>query len=254
MTERPVLEIDDLWVSYDRNTILEGVNLSLYLHDFLGIIGPNGGGKTTLLKTITGLLSPVRGKVRIMGRVPSQSHDFIGYVPQYSFYEHGFPISVSDVVMMGRLGVKRILHGYNKDDQIAVRKALSSVGMLDYRNYQIGRLSGGQQQRVFIARALVSEPQLLMLDEPMSSVDTAMQEEFYELLARLKENMAIIIVSHDISAISIYVNKIACLNRRLYYHGTKEISTEDLEATYQCPIQMIAHGVPHRVLKEHKGK
>jgi zinc transport system ATP-binding protein len=251
MVQPTVLEIEDLWVKYDSTTVLEAVNLSLYDRDFLGIIGPNGGGKTTLLRAILGLINPSRGKVWITGRTPSHGREFIGYVPQYSLFDRDFPASVRDVVLMGRLGAKKLFRSYRTADIDAAQEALKSVDMLELQDRQIGKLSGGQQQRVFVARALVSEPKLLLLDEPMSSVDTTMQEEFYELLARLKEKMAIILVSHDISAVSVYVDKIACLNRRFFYHGTKEISTADLEATYQCPIQMIAHGIPHRVLKEH---
>jgi len=135
---------------------------------------------------------------------------------------------------------------------MAAEKALARVGMEDYRNKQIGRLSGGQQQRAFVARALVAEPKLLLLDEPTASIDPAMQAEFYELLGELKKSLTIVMVSHDIGAVSVYVDKIACLNRQLYYHGSKEITSEILEATYKCPVQLIAHGtVPHRVLKEH---
>ncbi len=123
--------------------------------------------------------------------------------------------------------------------------------MLKFRNTRIGTLSGGQQQRVFIARALVTEPRLLLLDEPMASVDSPMQTELYELFEKLRAHMAIVMVSHDITAISIYVDTVACLNHKLYYHGTKELLAEDLEAAYQCPVELIAHGVPHRVLKEH---
>ena len=251
MSQQAVLEIENLWVEYDSVPVLEEINLSLYHHDLLGIIGPNGGGKTTLLRSVLGLVKPSRGKVWVVGRPPSQGREFIGYVPQYSLFDRDFPVNVRDVVLMGRLGAKRLFRNYRAADNDAAQRALESVDMLEFQDRQIGKLSGGQQQRVFVARALVGEPKLLLLDEPMSNVDTTMQEEFYELLAKLKEDMAIIIVTHDISAVSIYVDKIACLNRRLFYHGTKEISAADLEATYQCPIQMIAHGVPHRVLKEH---
>jgi zinc transport system ATP-binding protein len=173
-------------------------------------------------------------------------------VPQYNLFDRNFPISVWDVVLMGRYAKAGLLKRYSTTDRRLAQAALNTVGMLDYRNQQIGKLSGGEQQRVFIARALVSEPRLLLLDEPTASVDPAMQTEFYELLERLKQQMAIVLVSHDISAISIYVDKIACLNRQLFYHGSKEIDAEVLEATYKCPVQMIAHGtVPHRVLREH---
>jgi zinc transport system ATP-binding protein len=150
------------------------------------------------------------------------------------------------------MNVRGILRSHGAEDRRLAREALRQVGMSGYESRQIGKLSGGEQQRVFIARALVSQPKLLLLDEPTAGVDSSAQTEFYELLEGLKKNMAIMMVSHDISAISVYVDKIACLNRKLHYHGSREISAEVLEATYQCPVQMIAHGaIPHRVLKEH---
>jgi len=153
---------------------------------------------------------------------------------------------------MGCNGTTGLLRHYSKVDKEQAQEALTVVGMLSYQNQQLGKLSGGEQQRVFIARALVSRPKLLLLDEPTASVDPAVQTDFYELLERLKQDMTIIMVSHDISAISVYVDKIACLNRELFYHGSKELEAEVLEATYKCPVQMIAHGtIPHRVLKEH---
>jgi zinc transport system ATP-binding protein len=153
---------------------------------------------------------------------------------------------------MGCYGKAGLLHRYSRKDKAAVEKALMRVGMQDYQDKQIGRLSGGQQQRVFVARALVTAPELLLLDEPTASIDPTMQTEFYELLAELKQDLTIVMVSHDIGAVSVYVDKIACLNHRLYYHGSKEITPEVLEATYKCPVQLITHGtVPHRVLKEH---
>jgi zinc transport system ATP-binding protein len=155
-------------------------------------------------------------------------------------------------VLMGCNGTRGLVRRYSRQDRERALEALETVGMLPYQNHQIGRLSGGEQQRVFIARALVSQPKLLLLDEPTASVDPAMQTGFYELLEKLKKEITIIMVSHDISAVSIYVDKIACLNRELFYHGSKEIEPEVLEATYKCPVQMIAHGtIPHRVLKEH---
>ena len=251
MCDQAILEIQNLWVKYGSVTVLEDINLSVCKHDFLGIIGPNGGGKTTLLRSILGLVKPEQGKIKFVGKEPCLQHSPIGYVPQHSLFDQEFPISVLDVVLMGKLASSKMLRNYRNEDINAARSALKSVGMTKYQNRQIGQLSGGQQQRAFVARALVGSPLLLLLDEPMSSVDTTLQEEFYELLAKLKERMAIVIVSHDISAISIYVDKIACLNRRLFYHGDKELTASDLEAAYECPVQMLAHGVPHRVLKKH---
>jgi zinc transport system ATP-binding protein len=247
-----VVRLRDIRVKYDNVTALEGVSLTVAEHDFLGIIGPNGGGKSTLLKVILGLMKPDYGSVSVLGRPPEQSRDKIGYVSQHYSFDRDFPVNVWDVVMMGRYGRAGLLQRYSSDDGAAVTEALSRVAMLAYRDKQIGKLSGGQQQRVFIARALVAEPKLLLLDEPMASVDPAMQTEFYELLRDLKESLSIVMVSHDIGAVSVYVDSIACLNCQLFYHGSKEISPEVLEATYKCPVQLIAHGpVPHRVLKEH---
>ena len=252
MTAPDVVRLEDVWVRYNGTPALEGINLQVEEHDFLGIIGPNGGGKSTLLKVILGLIKPERGMVTVLGNTPDKSRSRIGYVPQYSNYDHNFPVSVIEVVTMGRYGKVGLLKPYGRIDKQAAEKALRRVSMLDHAATQIGQLSGGQQQRAFIARALVSEPQLLLLDEPTASVDSAMQTDFYELLEHLKEEMAIIMVSHDIGAVSVFVDKIACLNVQLYYHGSKEITPEILEATYKCPVQLIAHGdVPHRVLREH---
>jgi len=248
---KEIVKLEDVWVHYDGVPALEGVNLSINQDDFLGIIGPNGGGKTTLLKTILGLAKPSRGKIRVMGSTPERGRKFVGYVPQYSLFDRDFPISVWDVVLMGRLGQAGLLKRYSNEDRRAAIQSLQRVEMLYFKDRQIGKLSGGEQQRVFIARTLVTEPKLLLLDEPMASIDMPMQMGFYELLGELKQEMAIVLVSHDISAVSIHVDKIACLNRRLFYHDSKEIAAEDLEATYQCPVEMIAHGVPHRILREH---
>jgi len=252
MSDKEVVSLEDVWVQYNGVPILEGINLAIEQDDFLGIIGPNGGGKTTLLKIILGLISPSRGKVSVLGKPPEKSRSKIGYVPQHNLFDRDFPISVGDVVLMGRYGKSGLFRRYSSEDRRATQDALQTVGMLDYKDRQMGKLSGGELQRIFIARALVAEPKLLLLDEPTASVDPAMQTEFYELLEKLKKQMAIVLVSHDISAVSVYVDKLACLNRQLHYHGSKEITSEILEATYNCPVQMIAHGlVPHRVLKEH---
>jgi len=252
MSENEVVKLEDVWVQYNSVPILEGINLAIEQDDFLGIIGPNGGGKTTLLKIVLGLIHPSRGKVSVLGKPPDKSRSKIGYVPQHNLFDREFPISVWEVVLMGRYGKAGMFRRYGDEDKKMTWDALQTVGMLDYKDRQIGKLSGGELQRLFIARALVGDPKLLLLDEPTASVDPAMQTEFYELLENLKQRMAIVLVSHDISAVSIYVDKIACLNRQLHYHGSKELTPEILEATYKCPVQMIAHGlVPHRVLKEH---
>jgi zinc transport system ATP-binding protein len=246
-----IVRLENLWIYYDSIAVLEAVSLSIERNDFIGIIGPNGGGKTTLLKAILGLLKPHRGRVIVLGNPPERMRRFIGYLPQYSLFDHDFPISVYEVVLMGRSGQRRMFNQYTKEDKELAIEALREVGMLDFKDRQIGKLSGGEQQRVFVARALVTEPKILLLDEPTASVDTQMRMGFYELLERLKQRMAIVLVSHDIGAVSTHVDKIACLNHRLFYHGSKEISPEVLESVYQCPVDLIAHGVPHRVLRKH---
>jgi len=252
MNELEIVRLEDIRVNYGDIPALEDVTLSIFQHDFLGIIGPNGGGKSTLLKVMLGLVKPDSGSVSVFDKPPEQVRSRIGYVSQRPAFDRDFPASVWDVVMMGRYGRTGLFRRYNGEDRTAAEKALVRVGMLDHGNKQIGRLSGGEQQRVFVARALVAEPELLLLDEPTASIDSNMQTEFYELLEELKKSLTIVMVSHDIGAVSIYVDKIACLNCQLYYHGSKEVTPEILEATYKCPIQLIAHGtVPHRVLKEH---
>ena len=252
MAQKEIVNLENIRAGYNGVPAIENINLSISQGDFLAIIGPNGGGKTTLLKVILGLIKPSEGSILVLGKPPQESRGQIGYVPQHNLFDRDFPISVWETVLMGRYLKAGLFKRYRLEDKEMATKTLKTVGMLKYKSRQLGSLSGGEQQRVFIARALVTEPRLLLLDEPTASVDPAMQTEFYELMDDLKKEMAIVLVSHDIGAISVHVNKIACLNRRLHYHGSKEVSTEVLEATYQCPIQMITHGtVPHRVLKEH---
>ena len=251
--EQEVVKFENVWAYYNETPALQDINFSIYDRDFLGIIGPNGGGKTTLLKIILGLIKPRRGKVTVLGKDPYESRSQIGYVPQKSFFDKNFPINVWQVTLMGRYSHTGLFHRYSSEDKKKAEEALDRVSMLEYRDRQIGELSGGQQKRVFIARALSSDPKILLLDEPMESVDPKVQGELYSLLKELQKEMAIVLVSHDVAAISIYVDKIACLNQTLVYHGPKEISAEVLEGTYQCPIHLIAHGtIPHRVLKEHE--
>ncbi len=245
-----IIGLRNVWVCCGGVPVLEDVSLSVHQHDFLGIIGPNGGGKTTLLKVVLGLVKPDRGEVVVLGGEPVEQRKRIGYVPQHSLFDPDFPISVMDVVLTGRSG-KSVFGRYTSHDRELAQGALAMVEMLPFKDRQIGRLSGGERQRVFIARALAAEPEVLLLDEPAAGVDMHIQTEFYELLERLKKEMAIVMISHDITAVSIYVDKIACLNRRLFYHNSKELTSWDIEATYQCPVELIAHGIPHRVLREH---
>ena len=247
-----VIDLKDVWFYYGRLPVLEKINFSVKKHDFVGIIGPNGGGKTTLLKIILGIIRPQKGEVKIFGRSPHEGRKKIGYVPQVAKFDREFPISVREVVLMGRLSKKRTGSRYDEEDRKKAENALKSVDMLEYSSRQINELSGGQLQRVLVARALAAEPELLLLDEPMSSIDPEMQKSFYEMLNRLKRKMAILLVTHDVTAASVYIDKIACLNRKLFYHGKTKEGIKHLEETYQCPVELLAHGMPHRVLERHK--
>ena len=250
MRDDIIVDIKKVFFYYNRIPVLEDVSISIKQNDFLAIIGPNGGGKTTLLKIILGLLKPDRGEIKVFGTIPEERRRLIGYLPQRSLFDLNFPINVFDVVIMGRY--RGLAKMYSKEDKEAAADALNTVGMFEFKNRHISMLSGGQLQRVLIARAIVREPRLLLLDEPMAGVDPEMQKSFYRLLSELNKKMTIVFVTHDISAISVYVNKVACLNRKLFYHGAKEGSLGKLEEAYRCPIEIIAHGIPHRVLRRHK--
>lgn len=249
--KKEIITLKNVSVEYEGITVLHDHNFTVYNDDFIGIIGPNGGGKTTLLKVILGLIKPSKGEVRVFETSPLKARNKIGYVPQIIEFDRDFPISVRDTVLMGRLARKGLFRVHNKKDYDAVDKALKTVEMLEMKNRKTGDLSGGEMQRVMIARALASEPELMLLDEPTASIDPKMKTDIYNLLKGLKNRMAIILVTHDIGVISSHVDKVACLNCQLFYHDSKEIPRETLETVYQCPVDIIAHGTPHRVLKEH---
>ncbi len=253
MKKKVAIELNNISAGYENDAVIENINCNIYDGDFFGIIGPNGGGKSTLLKIILGLLDPIKGNVKLYGEPPKIGRKNIGYVPQYSEYDKHYPISVGDVVLMGRRSVRGIHPIYSSDDKKATDDALKKVSMLEYKKRHISELSGGQRQRVFIARALVSNPKILLLDEPTASIDKDLQINFYNLLKELNKNVTILLVTHDIGVISSYVTRVACLNRFMFIHDDeKMISREMLEKTYSCPVDLIAHGVPHRVLDEHK--
>ena len=250
---QPLVEIKNLYGGYDHETILEDINFSIQKDDFIGLIGPNGGGKTTLIKIILGLLPSKKGHVNVMGKSPREGRQHIGYVPQFSVFDSDFPISVFDVVKMGRLSKKRVFRPLTPQDDDIIEEKLTWVDMLEYQNRGIRELSGGQRQRVYIARALATEPEMLILDEPTISVDFESRAKIYKLLHEINlQGVTILLVSHDLNVISSYVKTIGCLNRQLHYHGEKEITPEMLKAGYNCPVDLIAHGVPHRVLAEHQ--
>ncbi len=248
----PVIEIKDLWAGYGRDDILKSINLSVKELDYIGIIGPNGGGKTTLFKVLLGLLKPQRGQVKIFNRKVQQGRRYIGYVPQIIHFDRSFPINVWDVVCMGRLGQNRLLERFNRQDNEQVEKALHQVNLLQLRHRPISELSGGQLQRVYIARSLATEPRILLLDEPTASLDEKSSTAIYELLRDINEYATILMISHDMGTISSHVKTIGCLNHKLYYHGDNQVTGQMLEQIYGSPMEQIVHGqVSQRVLKSH---
>jgi zinc transport system ATP-binding protein len=253
-----IIEIHSLDFAYSGETVLEGVNLNVRDKDFLAIIGPNGGGKTTLLKLILGLLTPCNGRIRINGNSPGKAASSIGYVPQNVFLNQSFPVSALDVVLMGAFDPGKRFKRNKANNRKAALETLDRLEMVDYADNKIGKLSGGQRQRVMIARALVSNPKLLLLDEPTASIDTKGQADFYDLLAKLNKEITILVVSHDLLVISRYVKTVACVNKRLHYHDQAEITGKMLDTMYSCtveetcPVELVAHGLPHRVLTPHK--
>jgi zinc transport system ATP-binding protein len=248
----PIIEVRDLWFSFNSIPVLKEVNLTVRPGNFIALLGPNGGGKTTLLKLMLGLLIPDRGSIKIFGELPGKSSHRIGYMPQHLHFNQSFPISVLDVVLMGKLRPGRGWSRYSHQDRMAAEKALKQMEMWDFRNRRAGELSGGQVQRVFIARALVDEPEVLMLDEPTASIDTKHQTDLFDILKELNKTVTIIVVSHDVGIVSSHVKSVACVNQQVFYHDHAEIKEEMIELAYQCcPVDIVAHGLPHRVLQKH---
>lgn len=245
-----IVEIKNLSTGYNGNRVLSNVNLNIYEHDFIGVIGPNGGGKTTLVKAILGLLKPWSGSININPSISGSGG--IGYLPQSNNIDKKFPISVRDVVLSGLVRKQRIFNRFTKKEKEQTDQIMTEMGIEALFNKPIGELSGGQLQRVFLARSVISKPSLLILDEPNTYVDNNFEGELYEKLGKLNEAMAIVIVSHDIGMISSYVKTIACINRELHYHESNIISQEQLQS-YNCPIKLLTHGeIPHTVLGQHK--
>jgi len=251
LTPKPLIQIEHLWAGYGAEPVLEDINLEVWPGDFIGLIGPNGGGKTTLLKVMLGLLEPMQGQVHIFGKAPKEGRSYIGYVPQQVSFDRDFPISVWDVVEMGLLGYRGIFYKISSEDKKLIVQSLTQMDIFNLRHRSIGDLSVGQRQRVYIARALTTRPLILLLDEPTASIDPVVSQNIYELLNKMNEKITIIMVSHNMNVVSAYVKSIGCLNRKLYYHGAKEITSEMMKAIYGCPVDLIAHGIPHRVLSPH---
>ncbi len=230
-----IIEIENLSFSYNKQKILENICLKVEERDFLAIIGPNGGGKSTLLKLILGINPIQKGSIKTFGEKPKKNLSKIGYVPQNTNVNTDFPIKVIEVVMMGHIGTKRPLFGYAKEEIMCAMGALAQVGMEKFAKKKIGDLSGGQRQRVMIARALCAHPQILILDEPTSSIDVDGQKQIYELLELLNKSITIIVVSHDISVILEFANKVVHINKRLTQHKI----TKQEKSSHFCEVELF---------------
>ena len=244
-----LLEMHSLSASYGANVVLQDVNFRVSENDFIGVIGPNGGGKTTLLKIILGLLKPIKGKMVFNEELLNGKS--IGYLPQMSTADINYPVTVTDIILSGLMIRKTIISGMSSSDKLKARTVIDELGLTGMSKSTLNELSGGQMQRVFLGRAIIGSPRLLLLDEPGNFVDTTFENDFYEKLKDLNKRMAILMVSHDVGTISSHIKSFACVNRSLHYHPSHEITNEDLLA-YDCPIQLVTHGdVPHTVLKYH---
>ncbi len=239
--EEKVVNFQDVSFSYNGIPVLEEVSFSIQRKSFVSIVGPNGGGKTTLLRLMLGLLRPSRGAVTVFGLSPEKGRSSVGYMPQYVQFDPHFPVTVLDVVLMGRLRKSMGPGPYGKIDKAVCLDALRKLEMYDARNRSFGALSGGQRQRVLIARALATEPQLLLLDEPTSNVDIAVETELFELLHDLSKDISVVVVSHDLGFVSQYVEHVVCVNRRVFVHPTTAITGEIINELYGAHVKMVRH-------------
>lgn len=244
--KKVIAELNDVWARYNSSWAISSVHLHIYESEILGIVGPNGGGKTTLLKVLLGLIKPERGSVRLFGHKPNKrSRLGIGYLPQIAKANRSFPVTVLDVVLMGLYKKAGLFHFPGVKSRNQAMDLLSRVHMDNHAKEPFGELSGGQQQRVNIARTLASKPRLLILDEPSTGVDTIAQEDFYELLVRFRDedNISAVLVSHDIGVITSHADRVACLNKQIHFHGEPEFCfrPEIMQKTYGNDLTVMVH-------------
>jgi len=248
IAERPLIEARHITFGYGREKVVEDVTLEIRPRDFLAIIGPNGGGKTTLVKILLGLLRPWSGEVVWN---PPVRPGWMGYVPQFSTFDKGFPLRVTDVVLMGKLGRRGLLRPYTRKDREDVEGVLERLGLTHLAAEHVSEISGGQLQRVLIARAVVAEPEILFLDEPTASIDAESRETLTSLLEELNRRIPVVVITHDVTGLAPLVRRIACVNRRLVCHEEAELDAHTLEEAYGGPVELVTHGVQHRILHHH---
>lgn len=240
MSEDECVCLRDVSFDYGRGEILRAVNLSIPKGDFACIVGPNGGGKTTLLKIILGLLTPTSGTVRVLSAPPAKVRTRIGYMPQGTQIDPAFPATVLEIVLMGRLGKGGMR--YTKEDREAAQEALAQAKVADLQTRSIGEISGGERQRVLVARALASSPEVLIMDEPTANVDALAEEALYDLLQELNQRMTIVMVSHDLGFVMNGVKSVICVsNKKVALHPTSAVTGDTIRALYDGDIRLIRH-------------
>jgi zinc transport system ATP-binding protein len=240
----PVVELIDLNFAYNGTKILKNVNLVINQGDATCVVGPNGGGKSTLIKLVLGLLTPNSGKIELLGGVPEEQRSQVGYVPQYADFDPMFPVTVLDVALMGRLAASKgfsLGFRYSREDKKAAMNALDEMGMVHLAGSIFSKLSGGQRQRVLIARALVSASRMLILDEPTANIDAKVEGSLFATLTELNKKMTIILVTHDLGFASQFFRSVICVNQEVHVHPTSEISGEVIQDLYGADISMIRH-------------
>jgi zinc transport system ATP-binding protein len=240
VSDKPIMTLENVSFAYNGKSVLSDVSLCIHEKDAVCIVGPNGGGKTTLLKLFLGLLNPTSGKITVFGDTPQNSRNRIGYMPQHLYYDQAFPASVMDVVLMGRIGSK-LLGFYSRRDKDVAMSVLTEMNIADLYNRSFSELSGGQRQRVLIARALACEPELLLLDEPTANVDPAIESQFYEILKELTQKITVMTVSHDLGFVAQSMTRVLCVNQYVKIHPTSEITGEVISDIYGGDIKMIRH-------------
>lgn len=226
---KEIIRLEGISASYDGKKVLDNVTLSIFNKDFLAIIGPNGGGKTTLVKVILGLKKPDCGKISFYNNGMPADKIEIGYLPQYTSIDKKFPISVFDVVLSGLNAKKPFMRPFTKEQKKQVYDTIERMELSDFTDCTIGALSGGQIQRVLLARAIVSKPDVIILDEPNTYVYTRFKEQMYQMLETANKECAVVVVSHDIAEILHYTKNIACVNRTMHYHSAADMPKEKLE-------------------------
>jgi len=244
MSEEPIIQLDRVAFSYGGPRVLDQVSLSVGPREFLGVVGPNAGGKSTLIKLMLGLLEPDVGTVRLLGRRPVLTRQHAGYVPQYPAFSRDFPITVEQTVLMGRLGRTPVLGGWRRADRAAALRAMQDTEIAELAERRLSTLSGGQLQRVLLARALACEPRVLLLDEPTANIDMRLESDIFDLLKGLNHRMSVLVVSHDVGFVSQYVERVACVNRTLMCHSTAAIDGEVIRDLYAAHVLMVEHRHP----------